>query len=53
MKDLKSHDRYYLSHGIKSYGNHIEQLIQMLKSLDYQFITFEELADKLSTTASC
>lgn len=53
MKDLKSHDQYYLSHGIKSYGNHIEQLIQMLKSLDYQFITFEELADKLSVTASC
>lgn len=46
-KDLKSYDQFYLKYGIKSYGNHIEQLIRMLKKQGYQFITFEELAEKL------
>ncbi len=47
LKDLKSYDKFYLKHGIKTYGNHIEQLIAMLKKLGYQFITFEELTEKL------
>jgi len=48
LKDLKPHDQYYLQCGINSYGRHIEQLILMLKKLDYSFITFEELSEILS-----
>ena len=47
-KDLKSYDQFYLTRGIKHYGSHIEQLIAMLKKLGYQFVTFEELTEKLS-----
>lgn len=48
LKDLKSYDKYYLQRGIKSYKRHIEQLIMMLKSQGYEFITFEELAEVYS-----
>lgn len=48
LKDLKLHDKYYLNHGIKSYADHIKQLISILKSLGYTFITFNELANKLN-----
>jgi peptidoglycan/xylan/chitin deacetylase (PgdA/CDA1 family) len=43
IKDLKPYDKYYLNAGISNYGDHIEQLILMLKEQDYTFITFEEL----------
>lgn len=48
LKDLKSYDKFYLQHGIRTYAKHIEQLIRMLKQLGYHFITFEELAETLS-----
>lgn len=48
IKGLKGYDQYYLTRGIRSYGRHIESLIRMLKRQGYTFITFEELADKLS-----
>ncbi len=48
LKDLKLYDQYYLQCGISSYGQHIEQLILMLKKLGYSFITFEELSEKLA-----
>lgn len=48
LKDLKSYDKFYLRHGIRTYAKHIEQLIRMLKRLGYHFITFEELAETLS-----
>lgn len=51
LKDLKAYDKFYLQTGINSYGNHIEQLILMLKKLDYKFITFEELYETLSKNA--
>ena len=47
IKDLKAYDKYYLRHGVSSYGKHIEELISMLKKLNYQFVTFEELTEIL------
>lgn len=47
LKDLKPYDKFYLSYGIKTYANHIEQIINILKKLGYTFITFDELATKL------
>lgn len=44
LKKLKSYDKYYLKAGIQSYGNHVEQLIKMLKTNGYEFVTFEELS---------
>lgn len=48
IKGLKGYDRFYLTRGIRSYGRHIDELIRMLERMGYTFITFEELADKLS-----
>ncbi len=48
MKDLKPHDKYYLKHGIGTYGQKVEQIIMMLKKCGYQFVTFEELSDIMS-----
>ncbi len=48
ISNLKSYDKYYLNTGIKSYGKHIEELIQTLIAYDYEFVTFEELADVMS-----
>ena len=50
LKDLKPYDQYYLQYGIKSYKQHIEQLIILLKKQGYDFITFEELSEKLEKT---
>lgn len=47
IKNLKPYDKFYLNYGIKNYGNHIKQLIVLLKKLGYTFVTFDELADKL------
>ncbi len=48
ISNLKSYDKYYLNAGIKSYGKHIEELIQTLIAYDYEFVTFEELTEKLA-----
>lgn len=45
--NLKSYDKYYLRAGVKSYPRKIEAIIKMLKKLDYEFITFSELAKRL------
>ena len=45
ISGLKSYDKYYLNAGIKSYGKHIEELIQTLIAYDYEFVTFEELSE--------
>lgn len=50
ISSLKSYDKYYLNAGIKSYGKHIEELIQTLIAYDYEFVTFEELADVMATS---
>ena len=47
-KDLCARDRYYLRHGIGSYGQKVEQIIRMLKKCGYQFVTFEELSEIMS-----
>ena len=44
LKDLKFYDNLYLKAGIGSYANKVEQIILMLKKCNYQFVTFEELA---------
>lgn len=49
LKDLKLYDKFYLTHGIASYRKRIEQLIIMLKKLGYEFITFDELSEKILT----
>ncbi len=46
--DLKSYDRYYLKRGMRNYGKHIEQLINLLKKHNFEFVTFEELTQLLS-----
>ena len=48
IKDLKLYDKYYIKAGIKNYAAHIEQLILMLKQMNYRFITFEELQEELT-----
>ena len=45
--NLKGHDKYYLRAGLKSYPRKVEAIIRMLKKLDYEFITFSELASRL------
>ncbi len=50
LKDLKPYDRFYLQRGITTYGEHIEQLILLLKKLGYSFVTFEELSEILHHT---
>ncbi len=50
LKNLKSYDQFYLTHGISSYRKHIEQLILLLKKLGYSFVTFEELSEILHKT---
>lgn len=47
LKELKPHNKFYLTHGIKSYRKHIEQLISLLKKSGFEFVTFDELSDKL------
>ncbi len=47
--NLKGYDKYYLRAGVKSYPRKIETIIKMLKKLDYEFITFSELAKRLES----
>ena len=42
-KELKLYDQYYITQGIHSYKNRIEQIIKMLKKDNYEFVTFEQL----------
>lgn len=51
VKGLKVRDNYYLQTGIRSYGRRIEQIIAMLKEMDYTFVTFEQLQQILSVNA--
>lgn len=48
LKELKLYDKYYLSHGIRSYKRRIEQIIRMLKKRGYEFVTFEQLVQILN-----
>lgn len=52
VKELKLYDKYYIKAGIKNYAKHIEELILMLKKMNYNFITFEELCDELSVNTN-
>ena len=45
--NLKSHDQYYLRAGVKSYHRKIESIIKLLQKLGYEFVTFDELANRL------
>lgn len=47
IKGLKSYDRYYLTQGLKTFPNKIRSIIKMLKNENFEFVTFEELADIL------
>lgn len=45
LKELKRYDQYYFKKGIgKSYTRRVEKIIRMLKKNDYEFVTFEQLA---------
>lgn len=46
---LNIFDKIYLNVGIKTYGQHIEELILMLKESGYRFVTFEELSEIIAT----
>lgn len=50
-RQLKSHQKYYLRAGIHSFSKIIEQIIEMLKKDNYEFVTFEELTDILQKEA--
>lgn len=45
---MKSYDKYYLTHGFDTYASKIETLIDMLKKLDYTFVTFDQLTEIMS-----
>ncbi len=47
--NLKAYDQYYLRAGVKSYRRKIEIIIKMLKKLGYEFVTFDELANRLQS----
>lgn len=49
IKGLKSYDKYYIKHGIRSYAKRIEQIITMLKQQGYEFVVFEQLVHLLNT----
>ncbi len=42
IKNLKPHDQYYLSHGLRNYRMKIDMIIVMLKKMGFEFVTFEE-----------
>jgi len=43
FKGLAAYDKYYLTHGLKTYPKKIIAIIKMLQSEGYEFVTFEEL----------
>lgn len=45
IKELASYDKYYLKQGIRNYGRRVEQIITMLRSCGYEFVTFEHLVN--------
>lgn len=45
IKGLKSYDRYYLTHGLKTFPNKIRSIIKMLKKENFEFVTFEDLVN--------
>lgn len=45
IKGLASYDKYYLKQGIATYGKRIQQIIAMLRSCGYEFVTFEHLVN--------
>ena len=44
---LKKHDQYYLHVGRLTYAIKIDCIIRMLKRLGYEFVTFDQLAERL------
>ncbi len=48
IRGLKSYDRFYLKYGIEGYKKRIEKIISMLKKAGYEFVTFEELSERLT-----
>ena len=52
IKSLRSYDRFYLQYGIKSYCRKVEQIIEMLRREDYEFVTYEELVHILNRDAA-
>lgn len=48
IRNLKGYDQYYIRQGIRSYGKRVERIIRMLKRQNYEFVTFDQLAQILS-----
>ncbi|MBO5726707.1 MAG: polysaccharide deacetylase family protein [Clostridia bacterium] len=44
---LKGYDQYYLRAGVKNYPHKIERIIKMLQKQGYEFVTFDELCQRL------
>ena len=43
IRGLKSYDRYYLKHGVKSYAAKVETIIHILQKQGFEFVTYEDL----------
>lgn len=48
FRELKFYDQLYLRRGIRTYGNRVERIIEMLKGAGYTFVTFEQLVQILN-----
>ena len=42
---LKGYDQFYLNYGHRRFAGKVEDIIQMLQSEGYAFVTFDELTD--------
>jgi hypothetical protein len=50
---LRPWDQIYLSAGLNTYREKVEQIIIMLKEAGFQFVTFEELAEIMNEDRVC
>ncbi len=51
IKNLKPHDQYYLTHGLRNYKAKINMIIVMLKKMGFEFVTFEDYLKIVPTIA--
>lgn len=47
IPNLRKRDRYYLHVGTHNYHYKVELIIRMLKKLGYEFVTFDQLTERL------
>ena len=47
LAGLKLYDQYYLHRGLLTYRRKVEDIIRLLRTLGYRFVTFDELAERM------